>query len=218
MALIEQQGRVQARFNTTGCQIKRAPLWYWVRFLRCVLPEVGRKSHKSIVSKLSWQPTWRPARGPVTPQLCQKRNDFALQLQLIDVQVKASVAVDFARLVSRKAADLAAAALNGDQRSIHRLLRAMQPWVPQQGYRLCDDEGTPAQTYTEERQHIRSHFEEKTCSSTCTMESLIDHERSMASNLALQPKGRNPAATDLSSIRMRHQTSACGIDLPERCG
>ena len=75
----------------------------------------------------SWEPTWRPARGPVTPQLCERRNDLALQLELMSVQVKASVAVDFSQLLNRKSVELVDAALNGDQRAIAKLLKAMQP-------------------------------------------------------------------------------------------
>ena len=126
-------------------------------------------------AKFLWEPTWRPARGPVTPQLCERRNDLALQLELTSVQVKASVAVDYAKLLNRKSVELVDAALNGDQRAISKLLKAMQPWVPQRDFRLCDEDGMPAQTYSDERRNIRGHFEVKTGSSTCTMASLIDN-------------------------------------------
>ena len=148
MALVKQQGQVLARFHTVGFQIKRAGLWFCLRFWKSCMP-----------GKSMWTPKWRPARGPVTPQLCEKRNDLALQLALTDVQVKASVAVDYAGLLKRKSVELVEAALNGDQRAIAKLLKGIQPWVPQRDFRLCDDDGVPAQTYTGERRNVRGYFE-----------------------------------------------------------
>ena len=84
MVLVHDKGKVLAKFNTVGHMIKHACIWFCVRVWKASVP-----------GRVMWMPVWRPARGPVTPQLCLKRNDLGLTFDLMEVQVNNAVASDF---------------------------------------------------------------------------------------------------------------------------
>ena len=118
-ALVDTRSKMLTRFNGAGLRIKRAAVWFCLRVWYSFLPR-----------RHMWMPTWYPARGPVTPQLCFIRMNTGRSCDSMDKCVSDSVAVGFAILLAAKADDLVNAALMGDARTISKLLKAMKQHNP----------------------------------------------------------------------------------------
>ena len=177
-SIVRLKGIALAKFHAAGRKIKQASVWFVFRVWVSWLPK-----------RAMWCPTWRPARGPVTPQLGQLRADLGTKWEALHVKASLAISADFAKLLAKKAGDLVNATLVGNQHQIYKLLRSMKPWVANTAYRLCGIDGEPAATYTGERRHIRTYFEGKTTGATCSMQSLIDDERAAAGLQAIAHDG-----------------------------
>ena len=83
--------------------VAQAARWFCLRVWYSWLPK-----------RTMWCPSWGPVKGPVTPQLAQKRVDLGWECGRLNNVVEAAVALDFAAYAGSKALALVDAAMVGN--------------------------------------------------------------------------------------------------------
>ena len=96
--------------------------------------------------------------------------------------------VDFTRLCVcvSKAKTLENAALCNDSREVHRLLRAMKPWVPVRNLRLLAPDNMPAHDFLQERQIVAAFFQVILESEEVSSADLVEEDRAALVDHAIQ--------------------------------
>lgn len=189
-----EKNTLQHIMHVVGLKLKVSTLWFVVRFWAHVILNKQR-------------PRWCFVRGPQSKAMCYKQYHLSVQVWSLVAKIKIFKADDFEALCMSQARNMEEAALEGCSRILFELLRKLRKFVPRREFRIHDSAGVPCGSDLEEREVVLAHFCEKLEGEPCTVQSLIDDDRSRCGEIAVRNKVIDltvDAAPPIQSLTLQH--------------
>ena len=172
-AICERRSKAWTYLNVVGRKIANGTCWFVFRWI-------------AWTARVKKKPSWCATRGPVMKELCLRWVYESNRLGDLTDAADEAMADDLSRYAADRADQLENASLNNDSRLVNQIIRSYRKKMPMAQERLLDANGKHAESYTEERDIVRSHFQGSLKGSVVALSDLLQAERDEAVSRAVK--------------------------------